>query len=137
VSSHAHFTARSALLSPHHPEVLAHSRLLCASFKDDGPTREANPGRILQGSGAGKGVRPSHLRDDGCRVPFISIFDDWTLRGLAEAVVERIAGAAHGADRVGLMAAVERLAQAADVDVDGALVDVDVGAPHAVEQLLA
>jgi hypothetical protein len=56
---------------------------------------------------------------------------------LAEALVEGIAGAAHGADRVGGAAAVERAAQAADVDVDRALVDIDVAPPHAVEQLLA
>ena len=56
-------------------------------------------------------------------------------RRAAEAVVERVARAAHGADRVGLAAAVERLAQPADVDVDGALVDIDLGAPHRVEQL--
>ena len=56
---------------------------------------------------------------------------------LAEAIVERIAGAAHGADRIGGVAAVERLAQAADMHVDGALVDIDVAAPDAVEQLLA
>src|SRR4029077_18625675 len=58
-------------------------------------------------------------------------------RALHEAVVERIAGAAHGADRVGGAAPVERLAQAADMDVDSAFVDVDVAAPDAVEQLLA
>src|SRR5215216_4449969 len=57
--------------------------------------------------------------------------------GLAEPLVERIAGAAHGADGVALALAVERLAQTADVDVDGALVDVDVAPPNAVEQLLA
>src|SRR5580704_6649423 len=56
---------------------------------------------------------------------------------LAEAIVERIAGAADGADRVDGVAAVERLAQAADMDVDGALVDIDVAAPDAIEQLLA
>src|ERR1700733_874434 len=56
---------------------------------------------------------------------------------LAEPIVERIAGAAHGADQVDGVAAVERLAQAADMDVDGALVDIDVAAPDAVEQLLA
>src|ERR1700732_270888 len=55
----------------------------------------------------------------------------------AEALVEGIAGAAHGADRVGGAAAVERAAQPPDVHVDGALVDIDVAAPHAVEQLLA
>src|SRR5215475_3126961 len=41
---------------------------------------------------------------------------------LAKTLVERIAGAAHGADRINLTAAVERLAQAADMHVDGALV---------------
>src|SRR5262249_57084684 len=58
-------------------------------------------------------------------------------RHLEEALVEGVAGAAHGADRVDGAAAVERLAQAADMHVDGALVDIDVAAPHAVEQLLA
>src|ERR1700722_1546527 len=56
---------------------------------------------------------------------------------LAEPIVERIAGAADGADRIDGVAAVERLAQPADMDVDGALVDIDVRAPHPVEQLLA
>src|SRR5580693_10069814 len=56
---------------------------------------------------------------------------------LAEPIVERIAGAAHGADRIDGVTAVERLAQAADMDVDGPLVDIDVAAPHPVEQLLA
>src|SRR5580698_6032129 len=54
-----------------------------------------------------------------------------------KSIVQRIAGAAHGADRIDGVAAVERLAQAADMDVDGALVDIDVAAPHPVEQLLA
>src|SRR3984957_3574654 len=56
---------------------------------------------------------------------------------LHEAIVERVARAAHGADRIGGAAAIERLAQAADMDVDGAFVDIDVAAPDAVEQLLA
>src|SRR5258708_39715403 len=56
-------------------------------------------------------------------------------RRAAEAVVERVARAADGADRVSLAAAVERLAQPADMDVDGALVDIDLRAPHRVEQL--
>src|SRR5436190_13480787 len=59
------------------------------------------------------------------------------LRRLAEPLVERIAGATHGADRVGGAAAVERAAQASDMHVDGALIDIDVAPPHAVEQLLA
>ena len=55
------------------------------------------------------------------------------LRAAAEAVVERVAGAAHGADRVGHLAAVDGLAQPADMHVDGALIDVDLRAPDAVE----
>src|SRR5262249_1511253 len=54
-----------------------------------------------------------------------------------KAVVERVAGAAHGADRILLAAGVEQLAQAADVYVHSALIDIDVAAPDAVEQLLA
>src|SRR5258708_17009905 len=54
-----------------------------------------------------------------------------------EAIVQCVAGAADGADRVLLAAGVEQLAQAADMDVDGTLVDIDVAAPDAVEQLLA
>src|SRR5436309_718025 len=51
------------------------------------------------------------------------------LRRLAEPLVERIAGAAYGADRVGGAAAIERAAQPTDMHVDGALVDVDVAPP--------
>src|SRR5262249_46475719 len=58
-------------------------------------------------------------------------------RRLAEAVVQRITGAADGANRIGGVAAIERLAQAADMNVDRAFVDIHVAAPHAVEQLLA
>src|SRR6201987_2667195 len=58
-------------------------------------------------------------------------------RRLAEAVVQRITGAADGADRIGGVAAIERLTQTTDMDVDGALVDIDVAAPHALEKLLA
>ena len=53
----------------------------------------------------------------------------------AEPLVEGIAHAAHGADGVGLAAAAQRLAQAADMDVHGALVDIDVVAPDRIEQL--
>src|SRR5262249_39205509 len=56
---------------------------------------------------------------------------------LAEAVIERVAGAAHGADRVGGAPAIESLAQPPDVHVDRTFVDVDVAAPDPVEQLLA
>ena len=55
----------------------------------------------------------------------------------AKPIIQRVPRAAHGADGVGLLAAVDGLAQAPDMDVDGALVDIDLGAPDAVEQLLA
>src|SRR5258708_33230468 len=64
--------------------------------------------------------------------------DNAALRlSLGEAIVEGVAGTTHGADRILLAAGIEQLAQPADVDVDGALVDIDVAAPDAVEQLLA
>src|SRR5262245_52360678 len=66
--------------------------------------------------------------------------DDMELRlrlCLGKAIIERITGATDGADRVLLAAGIEQFPQAADVDVDGALVDIDVAAPDAVEQLLA
>ncbi len=48
---------------------------------------------------------------------------------LGRVQVQRIARRAHGADRVAVHVAVQRLAQAADVDVDGAGLDIDVRAP--------
>src|SRR5262249_31909301 len=59
------------------------------------------------------------------------------LRTSAEPVVEGVTGAAHGADRVRSPPAIQSLAQAPDVHVNGALIDIDVAAPNAVEQLLA
>src|SRR4051812_14531601 len=59
------------------------------------------------------------------------------IRGFSETVVDRITGAVHGADRIVVVAAIERFAQAADMHVDRALVDIDFAAPDAVEQLLA
>src|SRR4029453_13366727 len=56
---------------------------------------------------------------------------------LRKPIIQRISRAAHGADRVLLAAGIEQFAQTADMDVDGALVDIDVAAPDAVEQLLA
>src|SRR5713226_3834716 len=51
--------------------------------------------------------------------------------------VEGVAGGADGADEVGVLVAVQRDAQAADMDVDGAGLDIDVLAPHRVQKLLA
>src|ERR1051325_9907820 len=50
---------------------------------------------------------------------------------------QAIARAAHGLDHAGALHRVERLAQALDVDVDGALLDEHMVAPHTVEQLRA
>src|ERR1700694_845116 len=52
-------------------------------------------------------------------------------------VVQCVAGAAHGADRILLAARVEQFAQPPDMHIHGALVDIDIAAPDAVEQLLA
>src|SRR6202030_3744672 len=62
---------------------------------------------------------------------------DYLLRRLGKTVVQRVAGAAHGADRILLAAGVEQFSQPADMHIDSALVDIDVAAPYAVEQLLA
>src|SRR5438552_1522731 len=56
---------------------------------------------------------------------------------LMSRVVERVAGGSHRADDIGCAAGVQRLAQAADMDVDGPRLDVDVMAPDRVQQLLA
>ena len=53
----------------------------------------------------------------------------------AESLVESVAGPAHGADRVAFASSRQRLAQPADMNVDGALVDLGRLAPDAVEQL--
>ena len=50
---------------------------------------------------------------------------------------EPVAAAAHRLDQPVLPERLEREAQAPDVDVDGALLDVDVIAPHLIEQLRA
>src|SRR5437588_13077045 len=51
--------------------------------------------------------------------------------------VERVTGRADRPDEVGPVARIERLAQAADVDVDRARVNVGVVRPDRVEQPLA
>src|SRR5262249_22388908 len=51
--------------------------------------------------------------------------------------LEAVAGTAHCPDRVRTPGAHQRLAQSADVHINGALVNVDLIAPHAVEQLAA
>src|SRR5205085_1727246 len=50
---------------------------------------------------------------------------------------EAVPGATHGLNESIVPELLERLAQAADVHVDGTLLDVDVSAPDAVEELIA
>src|SRR6202048_4991776 len=56
---------------------------------------------------------------------------------LVEAGGARVGGGAHGADWILFAPGIQQLAQASDVHVHGALVDVDIPPPDAVEQLLA
>src|ERR1700712_3738942 len=65
------------------------------------------------------------------------LFANRSLRCLRKPIIQRISCAAHGADRVLLAFRVEQFAQATDVHVHSALVDINVAAPDAVEQLLA
>src|SRR6185312_12317839 len=53
--------------------------------------------------------------------------------GAGEFLVEGVARTAHGADRIA--AAAESLAEPPDMDVDRALVDINVAAPDAVQHL--
>src|SRR3569832_447103 len=54
-----------------------------------------------------------------------------------KSLVEGVAGATHRADWVRLAAAVDGLTQAADMHIDGPLVDVDIVTPNPIEQLFA
>src|SRR5262245_46290181 len=62
---------------------------------------------------------------------------DRDLGAAAVAVVERLPCATHRPDRIRLPAAIDRLAQPTDMDVNSPLVDIDFRAPYAVKQLLA
>ena len=56
---------------------------------------------------------------------------------LMRRVIDRVAGGADGAYDVDIAKRVQCFAQAAYVDVDSARLDINVVAPHRVEQLLA
>ena len=59
-------------------------------------------------------------------------------RGRLGAGIQRVTGGAHGADGVfGDPLDAQRLAQAPDMDVDGARLDIDIRAPDRVQQLFA
>src|SRR5947208_17040422 len=62
---------------------------------------------------------------------------EWRAPSLTGGGVQGVAGGADGADEVGVLLAVQRDAQAADMHVDGARLDIDVLAPHRIEELLA
>src|ERR1700722_3269429 len=102
--------------------------------------RHSDPdrGAVLRSSRAhGLSAGPGSAARTGARAPRRSPDDVGSdeLSHLAERLVEGIAGAAHGADRVALFAARQRLAQPPDMDVDGALVDLGRETPDAIEQL--
>jgi hypothetical protein len=60
----------------------------------------------------------------------MEVFQAFGLDGLG---FHGISGAAHGADDILHVGEVQRLAQATDMDIDGAFVDIDVMTPDAVE----
>jgi len=51
--------------------------------------------------------------------------------------IERIAGGTHGADDVLAAVGIERFPQAPDMDIDGAVIDVNIVPPDRIEQLPA
>src|SRR5215469_12294960 len=57
--------------------------------------------------------------------------------GRAHSLIEGVARGPHRADQVLVPAFIERLTQAADMDVDRAQLDLGVATPHRIEQLLA
>src|SRR5262245_61530582 len=93
--------------------------------------REWQCGKVLAGPRASRPESFSLMRRDE-RAWRPEVRQDSTRRR-----IERIARGADGADDVGVVLAVQRHAQAADMDVDGACLDIDVLAPHRIEQLLA
>src|SRR5580704_5136694 len=85
--------------------------------------------------------RARSYRRAECALPFAGKGPrDWRqafASRLPEGFVEGVAGSADGSDGVALAAPRERLAQAPDMDVDRAFVDLRRLAPHAVEELRA
>src|ERR1700728_4714056 len=76
-------------------------------------------------------------RRPGCAPPFTGGGAKRALSRFPEGFVEGVAGSADGSDGVAFAAPRERLAQAPDVDVDRAFVDLRRLAPHAVQELRA
>src|SRR4051812_24679898 len=57
--------------------------------------------------------------------------------GRSVGLVKRVPGSAHRPDRIAVASPTQRLPQAADMDVHGALVDLRIPAPDPVEELAA
>src|SRR5580692_7398679 len=86
-------------------------------------------------------IRTRSWASTGCAL-FAGRSSNWSRPGraisrLPEGFVEGVACAADGSDGVALAAPRERLAQAPDMDVDRAFVDLRRLAPHPVQELRA
>ena len=51
-------------------------------------------------------------------------------------MIDRVAGRADSTYDVGIAMSIQRFAQSADVDIDSPRFDIDVMAPHSIQQLL-
>src|SRR5437867_398174 len=100
------------------------------------PAWPISPYRCAGAKGALPPARFEGRSDDKRRRPRrLFSFKTTDLGGLFELVGEGVASTAHSAHRIGLRPSHHRLAQAADMHIDGALIDIDVAAPHAVQEL--
>src|SRR6185295_20225924 len=102
------------------------------------------PRRISAAGGAARQAPAAQLTGHTVRkkraADFCRPFLFWgiaRLGGFAEPLVERIARATYRSDRIRGAATIERAPQPPDMHIDGALIDIDIASPHAVEQLLA
>ncbi|MSO80853.1 MAG: GNAT family N-acetyltransferase [Alphaproteobacteria bacterium] len=106
---------------------------MCGHFGFHAETHPDECEAVKMAMELGDGAKPP--RDRPSPPPRADMEKEYSLRHLRH--VERVAGRADGADQVGQFVNVHRLAQTADVDVDGTRLDIGVAAPDIVEQLLA